>query len=149
MKLFKFKRNHTRVNDILRHLSKCDYDFNPNLSSYVDLDLYSKKLCGKAERFEIWSNNNLVGLLAVYSNKKDNLLFISNLSLDKEIRGQNMGNKLIDLMLNEYKVNSNFFKRIRLEVKKDNTSAIKFYKKNGFKFSRQGFDNVMIYEREI
>lgn len=149
LKLFEFKRNETNMDEIFIHLSKCEYDFKPNLSSYVDLNLYSKKLFEKAERFEVWKNESLIGLLAVYINKNDNSLFISNLSLDKELRGQNIGTKLIDFMLNDFKTNNIFFESIRLEVKKDNIIAIKFYERYGFKFLTLGVGDVMIYEKKI
>lgn len=148
MKLSKFKRNKTRIEDIFNHLSRCDTDFKPNLSSYVDLNLYSKKLYNKSERFEVWQNNHLLGLLAVYVNKKDKFLFITNLSLEKELRGQGFGLKLIDLMLNELNF-KNTFKIIRLEVKTKNIQAIKFYEKIGFKLSCFSLNDIMIYEKEI
>lgn len=148
MKLSEFKRNKTRAEDIYDHLSRCDYDFKPSLSSYVDLNLYSKKLYEKSERFEIWRNNHLIGLLAVYINEVDKSIFITNLSIERSLRGQSFGLKLINMMLKEVNF-MNTFESIKLEVKSKNIHAIKFYEKVGFKLSCFSLNDVLIYKKEI
>jgi hypothetical protein len=64
LKLLNFSNNKACLGDILNHLSKVDSSFVPNLSSYIDLKLYSKKISENAERVELWRNEVLVDLLA-------------------------------------------------------------------------------------
>ena len=79
--MIKFTANKASLSTILRHLVKVDDLFVPTLSSYVNIDLYSKKIFEKADRIEIWKNQELVGLLAFYTNLTS--IFVTNVSLDK------------------------------------------------------------------
>lgn len=146
---FKLIKNNSTINDVYKHLMRCDRDFIPNLSSYVDINLYSKKLFSKAERFEIWQNNTLFGLLAAYINKNEKYIYISNLSLEKEIRGKDLGVKLLNKMIRDLKKEYPIIRFIRLEVRQENTVAIKFYKKMGFSYKQKKNNKIFIYEKTI
>ena len=58
--------------------------FVPKLESYVDIELYADKLYKLANRFEVFSDNTLVALLAIYINKDEGNAFITNLSVSEQ-----------------------------------------------------------------
>jgi 2-polyprenyl-3-methyl-5-hydroxy-6-metoxy-1,4-benzoquinol methylase len=109
------------------HLTKCKDLFIPSLDSYVNINEYSKKLYNNSVRFEAYIEDELVGLIAVYDNKKENFSFITNVSVFTEVRNLGVANHLINLCKKETKN-----KTIKLEVNKDNLRAINFYKKHNF-----------------
>lgn len=123
--------NHSKLEDIYNHLTRVDEEFVPALSSYTEINLYSKKLFEKSIRFEIWSKKLLVGLLAVYENSTKGEIFISNFSVEKEVQGRGIAQDLYDKCFNEVYYKKSF-KNVYLEVNMLNKRAMKFYLKNGF-----------------
>lgn len=64
---------------IEKHLFECSNSFIPPLESYVDISSYSEKLKTSAVRFEAWSKNQLVSLIACYLNDEITKMgFITN-----------------------------------------------------------------------
>lgn len=80
-------------------------------------------------------NGNIAGycLLAIsYSNEAGGMcVFIEEIMIDENYRNKGHGKALINFVFNEYKDKA---KRLRLEVTKENSGAIKLYKNLGFKF---------------
>ena len=78
----KITQNKSNEENIFKHLKKCSNQFIPSLDTYVNIELYSKKLYKQATRFEIFDNNNLKGLIAIYINNDKGFItnFLSNLS---------------------------------------------------------------------
>ena len=58
----------SQENIIFDHLSNCENNFIPPLSTLVELKAYAKKIAIKAECFEAWAEGELVGLVAAYCN---------------------------------------------------------------------------------
>lgn len=125
-----FKFNQSKFSDIYNHLKHCDKYFTPFLSSYVNLNTYSKKLQNNADRFEYWSNQKLIGLLAIYKRANTNSVFITNMSLINSFFAKGYANNLINKAVLFYKDVG--FSKIDLEVNISNIRAIKFYSKNMF-----------------
>lgn len=140
----KITQNESNEENIFKHLKKCSNQFIPSLDTYVDIKLYSKKIYKQANRFEIFENGYLKGLVAVYINNSKG--FITNVSIEKEYQGKNLAKTLLDncftfLILNSCKI-------VSLNVNINNTKAINFYLKNGFKQIKKEND-ILIMEKEL
>lgn len=120
-------------------MKKCDGLFVPNLSSYVDVEIYAEKLFDKAQRIECFETNELLALLAFYVNLENSFCFITNISVDEKLKGKKVGDALI-LKLVEFCLKNNI-NQIQLEVRKENSKAISFYKKHNFTLLKENIDN--------
>ena len=133
-----YRHNTCTTQEILMHLKKCDVQFVPELSLTVDLPAYAAKIYEKADRFEAWQNNELVGLIAAYFNDTTNAVgFITNVSVDNAYSGFGIASTLLANCIDHGK--TLHFKWINLEVNKNNSKAINLYKK--FRFAESGIVN--------
>lgn len=121
--------NKSSEKEILTHLTKCNNDFVPTLSSTINLNIYANKLYTKSIRLELWVENDLIGLLAVYTNNKEKG-YITNMSILSEYYGKGFAQLLLDACIKHLKELA--INRVELEVNKENSRAIKFYEKNKF-----------------
>jgi ribosomal protein S18 acetylase RimI-like enzyme len=118
---------------ILFHLSRCGKNFIPHLGERVKLTCYAKKIVTKAERFEAWANDDLIGLLAVYCNSHDKKqAYITSLSVVIEWQGNGIASALLANCIRHVKQCG--FEHIELEVSQNNKSAVELYKKYNFSF---------------
>jgi len=84
-----FREGTATREDIQAHLEACDADFSPRLSVKVDIGEYSRKISARAQTFEAWFGDTLVGLVAAYMN--DSLTrsgFITNVTVAKAFMGR-------------------------------------------------------------
>jgi ribosomal protein S18 acetylase RimI-like enzyme len=113
------------------HLKQCDAYFVPTLSGRVDLNAYATKICGSAVRFEAWSNDVLVGLLAAYCNDRDQrVAYITSVSILEDRTGEGIATGLLRRCVEYVKLLR--LRRISLEVARGHRSAIHLYEKCGF-----------------
>lgn len=140
-----FQYNYASSQLIRAHLERVSPLFKPELSSYVNLDLYAKKIYEKANRVEVWDDDSLVGLVAYYINKDESFAFITNVSLEKEYSGQGIAGQMMDIVQNNL---IGIVKSIKLEVKAENTVAIRFYRKHGFAVSQKD-TNILVMIKMI
>lgn len=117
-------------NDVLLHLNLCNDEFIPKLDSRVNIEEYATKISQYAITFEAWNNQQLIGLIATYFNQENHFGFITNVSVLKENMGTGVASKLIEMCIQYASINN--YEEIKLEVNKDNTPAINFYKKYNF-----------------
>ena len=116
---------------IAQHLSQCDADFVPPLSTRLDINDYAKKITSKAIRFEAWSGGVLVGLVAAYSNDHlARIAYITSVSVLKTWTEKGIAAHLIEQCVKHVKASG--MQEIRLEVANDNAPAIRLYEKSGF-----------------
>ena len=128
-------RVHQRLNvattkEIVDHLTLCDAAFAPPLSQRVDIGDYATKLSARAMRFETWTDETLIGLVAAYPDHAHHRMFISNVSVLPEWRGHGFAAGLIircgdaarDLGM----------EKVVLEVAAANVAARRLYDKLGF-----------------
>ncbi|MFA5644526.1 MAG: GNAT family N-acetyltransferase [Patescibacteria group bacterium] len=131
MNLFNYKIDSATAENIEEHLTMCSDMFFPPLATYVNIHDYSIKLRKYAVTFEAWNNNKLVGLLACYlNNDKSYLGFISNVSVFKKFTGKGVADQLLKNTI-QFAL-SKKYKYLELEVRHDNSPAIKLYQKNKF-----------------
>ncbi|WP_148705586.1 GNAT family N-acetyltransferase [Methanosarcina siciliae] len=108
----------------------CPY-FIPPLDEKVDINKYSNKLIQNADCVFIQNHRKNIGFLAIYTNDySGKIAFISCISIIPEYQGTGISQKLIDFSIEHSRKKG--MKSIRLEVDKNNTRAINFYKKNLF-----------------
>ena len=116
---------------IAEHLRCCDADFIPPLAGRIELDSYARKLASKAERFEAWADDALVGLVAIYCNDAERrAAFITSVSVLRDWQGRRIASQLLEQAIAH--ANALGFEHLELEVDRDNTSAIKLYEKTNF-----------------
>jgi len=127
----KYYQNKASIAEISEHLAHCDTNFIPPLSSRANIDNYAKKIAITATRFEAWSAEKLVGLVAAYCNDAEHrIAFITSVSALTEWRGQGVPSNLISRCIAHAKKND--FTLIKLEADSKNIPAIKLYEKSGF-----------------
>jgi GNAT superfamily N-acetyltransferase len=113
------------------HLSNCDSDFVPSLSSRVDIRSYARKIAGNAECIEAWENSELIGLVAAYCNTSDRCTaFITSVSVLPNWRGKGVAAQLLANCVSHMRELG--FKRAELEVGTNNEAALALYIKLGF-----------------
>ena len=139
-----FQNNYASSQSIRAHLERVSPLFKPELSSYVNLDLYAQKIYEKAERVEVWNDDRLVGLIAYYINKNDSYAFITNVSLEKEYSGRGIAGRMMDMMQENL---IGFVRSIKLEVKAENTLAIGFYRKHGFTVLQENTNTLVMVKK--
>lgn len=126
-----YSTGHASEEGIFAHLSRCDSGFVPPLSSRVETGVYACKIADRAERFEAWSDGELVGLLAAYCNAPDkSAAFITSVSVLPGWQGKGIASQLMANCMAH--VRNLSFERIELEVGGDNEAAIALYAKCGF-----------------
>ena len=123
-----FRINESTSEQIREHLIECSESFIPALSSYVEIESYSTKLHRMSTRIEAYENLKMIGLIALY---EQNEPFITNVSVCPDFIGTGLSQKLLENCISY--INSTGHKTLTLEVKKENSRALNFYKKNRFR----------------
>lgn len=129
--LIEYKENILEETELYSLLKISDSEFEPTLSSRINIWNYSRKLLENAIRFEAYYKDKIVGLVAVYANDptKENA-FITYVYCKKEYRNIGIAKTLIQRALNYLKKMQ--FCSVSLEVSLKNIAAIKLYKNFGF-----------------
>jgi ribosomal protein S18 acetylase RimI-like enzyme len=125
-----YQLNHSSNNQILSHLQACDHLFPGSLSSRVELGAYADKIFNKAQSFEAWNQDELVGLIAAYHNDEKQLVYITSVSVLEDFAGQGIAKQLLKHVIDFAKENN--ASTIELEVHKTNEKALTLYQSNGF-----------------
>lgn len=113
------------------HLRRCDRHFMPPLSERVDLTGYAHKLTERAQCFEAWTDDCLVGLVAAYfCNAIASTAHISNVSVLPQCAGQGIASTLLGRCIEHARDRG--VSAIGLEVSADNAVALRIYAKAGF-----------------
>lgn len=126
MTSIRYSKNESNATQIIEHLLVCDSTFIPRLSDRVSIDEYSHKIFSRAQRYEAWARNELVGLVAAYHDTQDKKsAFITNVSVIPAWRNQQIAkNIMINLVADLKKYE---FISATLKVYKRNTIAFEFY----------------------
>ena len=130
--LIRYQVNTATEAQIFEHFKLCNHDFIPVLSDRVDISAYASKITVKAERFEAWSGEFLVGLVAAYCNNfQDRAAYITSVSVLKNWQGSGIASELVNRCITYIK--SQKFERIDLELNTESKQALCLYEKKGFK----------------
>ena len=125
-----YSRSLTTASQIAMHLAACDAHFQPPLSGRVIVGDYAEKLAARAVRFEAWSGDSLIGLVAVYGNEAPSPAYITNVSVLPGWTGRGIATHLLRAAIAYSGVNH--FPRLRLEVAAAHAAAIRLYERCGF-----------------
>lgn len=128
-----FRRSTASASALAEHLRACDTSFIPSLSARVDIDVYAERLTVRAERFEAWQESRLAGVVAVYWGPDNEAAFISNVSVDPNLRGRGIARRL--LLESRDEARRRAARRMRLEVGRQNAAALNLYETLGFRRS--------------
>jgi ribosomal protein S18 acetylase RimI-like enzyme len=122
---------HIELVVLFNYLQKIDSDFNPTLTTRVDLEKYAEKLFNKSSIITAYNMNNLVGLICYYSNETRNKIgYLSLVHISKSHRGKGIYGNLFCKMITNLK-NLEFI-QLRLEVSNQNNHAQDIYRNDGF-----------------
>lgn len=117
--------------EIAEHLTRCDADFMPPLSDRVEIADYAKKIADHAMRFEAWSGDTLVGLVAAYCNDHEKrAAYITSVSVLKGWTGKGIATRLVNQCVEYARVLG--MRQISLDLAGDNTPALRLYEDIGF-----------------
>jgi 2-polyprenyl-3-methyl-5-hydroxy-6-metoxy-1,4-benzoquinol methylase/GNAT superfamily N-acetyltransferase len=131
MNVIEYKTGTVSRDVLLQHITACDADFTPALSSRVDLGQFVSKIIERAVLFEAWSGSCLAGIVAAYCNDTERKrAFITHVSVLREFRGLGIADRLIKNCLAH--VESLGFSSVALETAGDNANAVALYARNGF-----------------
>lgn len=126
-----YKINVLTLAELQSYLFQCSAEFVPRLDERVDINSYAQKIRQKAITFEAWYENVPTGIIAAYFNDAQRqfgyITLVHSLSCH---RGKGIAKELLRQTI-QY-AHNNGFKEIRLEVYKDNASAIHLYTQAGF-----------------
>lgn len=123
--------NQATAEQISEHLSRCDSQFVPVLSGRVEIVEYAKKIANSAFRWEAWSGDVLVGLVAVYGNDLERrTAYVTSVSVLERWTGKGIATTLMRSAVAYSKLQGH--RRISLEVAHAHRSAIQLYEKCGF-----------------
>jgi ribosomal-protein-alanine N-acetyltransferase len=126
-----YRTNAATIDQLSDHLQRCDDGYVPALSGRVDIAEYARKVAERATRFEAWSDDGLVGLVAAYLPTASNgPMFITDVSVAPEHRGNGVASALLDECAGYARLHS--IVRLRLEVDPRNGPALGLYKASGF-----------------
>lgn len=141
------RRNEASADAIAGLLWACDRDFDPPLSSRVEIGAYAQRLHANAERFEVSEASALVGLVAIYCNDPaGQAAFVSNVSVAQRRRGQGIADALLTEAI-AY-ASAQGFATITLEVGPLATAAQALYIKQGFEPKIRDAD-THVYRRDL
>jgi len=131
---------------VQQHLIACSDTFVPNLSSYVNINEYSKKIFKQAVLFTKFDEDKLVGLVAAYDNPTEKFGWITNVSVDPNYSKKGIASELLNRCYKYFETKKYF--NIFLEVFSDNEKAIKLYTKQGF-INHKIRNNKMILKQQL
>lgn len=139
-----FTVNAASVAQITDHLQSCDANFIPPLSTRVDIAAYSQKIGVRAVRFEAWSSDLLVGLVAAYFNDiEGRVAHITNVSVPRTWGGQGIASRLLRHCIDHGSRASAV--EFRLEVAADNFAARRLYSRAGFQTTDPQTSNATMF----
>ena len=116
--------------EVLLLLHECDNSFDPPLSSHIDLEAYAKRLSDNAFFVLVKDDDGkVVAFTAYYLNQEGAFAFIPEIWVADSCQRMGMGHKMIGYMI---QLVPEYVRCIRLEVRKNNEKAYRFYQKEGF-----------------
>lgn len=138
-----FREGTATQEDIQTHLEGCDRNFSPPLSRKVDIGEYSTKISAKAQTFEAWFGDTLVGLVAAYMNDSGGRRgFVTNVTIARAFMRRGIASTLFDRCLD--RASRKGMEVMELEVSLESRDAIRMYEKLGFsELERKGEIVVM------
>lgn len=121
-----------------------------NLENEVNIDDYLHKIFQFGKVFGVYEKNadKYFGFSAVYMNDfETKTAYITLIGVSKDYKHKHIGTKL--LLFSEEKAKEFGMEFMRLEVKKNNSVAISFYKKNNYEYDNKETDTSFFMLKKI
>jgi ribosomal protein S18 acetylase RimI-like enzyme len=146
--MISYTANRSTIAHVAAHLARCDAHFIPPLSSRVDISAYAAKVVSHAERFEAWTEDGLVGLIAAYCNDPERQEgFITSVSVVPERHGRGIATRLLRNCIDHAQAAG--FLSISLQVRRNQGTAIRLYEKCGFSEALAGQPDVTAEQPDV
>jgi ribosomal protein S18 acetylase RimI-like enzyme len=125
------RMNTATAQQVEAHLLACDAAFIPPLRRRVDVPVYAAKIAGRAQCFEAWSGDTLVGLVAAYLDPEAARAFVTNVSVLPEWTGRGVASALLRQCVAHAR--NATMGEVALEVDPRNAAAVALYERIGFR----------------
>ena len=123
-----------------------DNSFIPPISQSIDIQQYALKLAKHAQFVICSEANTYVGMIAFYTNIKENQIYIPYVHVSPNYRRQGIA----EYMFNYLQQNISGYDTMALEVRKENKAACDLYKKLNFKLvEKRGEKYLMVRFNKI
>lgn len=135
---------------LVNYLKLLDKSFNPQLSSYVDIDTYATKLIRNALVKILYKKDSLdfIGLYAIYvNNTKEFVAYCSSFAVLEQYKGKRYSKLLMEDCISTCKGYN--LKELKLEVKSSYARAYNFYKKFGFTKTSENSESSFYMSRTL
>lgn len=114
---------------------QCDSTFPHGICQRENSEEIIDRICRFAYFFSVFDGSDSIGYIAFYANDKEtNTGYISMIGVIDTYHGKGAGSLLLNKCIEISKSNGMCF--LRLEVDKDNSNAIGFYKHEGFRYEK-------------
>ncbi len=124
----------------ISEIISCVPDVESNLRKRVQVEEYALKLSKYADNFCLYDKDERIAFVSAYVNDEvGKCAYISLIFAFPNFRGKGYGS-VIYRFISEYAV-AKGMKYLKLEVDKENESAIGFYKKNGMQITEENPDS--------
>ena len=141
MKGLEYSISHLCEAESLGILQRFDTMFTPCLSTRVDIKSYSIKLSKYASWILCKHCSSVVGYIAYYHNIESSTNYITSICVLDTFRNYKIATHMLEYIIKE---DSSSISTIKLECRKNNMSALQFYKKNGFAIAEDTGDNYIM-----
>lgn len=126
-----YSMNKADAAGIAEHLALCDTEFIPVLSARVRIEDYARKIAARACRFEAWTEDTLIGLVAAYfGSEEPRVVHVTSVSVLRDWTGRGIAATLMRSCFASTAESG--IGRITLEVAETNAPAAGLYEKLGF-----------------
>lgn len=137
--------DYSQIYKVLVEISSA-YD-PPLITSIKNLPEYALKLSNNAEVL-VAGRESILGLIAFYCNDAVNKTgYITQIAVKSTNQSRGIGKRLMNASYSICKENG--MRKIKLEVRKSNIKAIKFYEKEGFKGCEDASDFSIYMEKSL
>lgn len=135
-------------NEIYRVLLDISSAYTPPLiTSIKNLSEYALKLADNAEVF-VAKDKSILGFIAIYSNDMISKTgYITQIGVKSTAQSKGLGKKLMNISY--FICKEKGMQKIKLEVRKNNLKAIKFYQKEGFEKCGDATENSIYMEKSL
>jgi len=146
--LIRYDRDTASGDQIAEHLRACDSEFNPPLSQRVEIGAYARKISAQATRFEAWSDDALIGLLALYCNDTSaRIAYITSVSVLGDWTGRGVARSLMVRCIDHAAAVGML--SMQLEVAQTSVRAVRLYQSHGFSIQSGGEGLILTMRRPL
>lgn len=138
----------TKKDEIYKLLILFHSIISPSLfDESIDISEYTEKIFNNALTYVIDDGNNIAGFISFYASDFSDSSYITLFAVTPTHQGTHVAysllNKCIEISIS---LNKN---SIKLKVNKNNTKAIKFYRKNGFNTTEDSSKDSYFMEKSL